>query len=261
MPLALTRNPALLGIVGFNAVSLGSAAAYLAGRNWFGAGDLVALVFWSLLLALLGYPILRVFDRWTGSWRIASAYLASAMFGLLAGLASISAIALLLGDWIGLFSFPVGLCLTAGSISAFVASTLARRPRSWPLALAAIGVPLVGVMAATGFISAQPADLLIHFKPGVSSEQIEEFVSDVLGVSSRDGRSHALLDGIQTVARADDDGEARIRIGFYPGTTVEHRIEIVRRVLESPFVARTSDLDATEHGELSIPFDDQESSQ
>lgn len=257
MPLTPTRKPALLGIVSFNAVALGSAAAYLAAHNWFGAGDLVGFIVWSLLLTLLAYPVLRVFDRWTRNRRSISAYFAAGASGLLVGFVTTQAISLVLGDWIRAFSFPVGLCLVAGSLSAFVASTLVRRPRSWPLALAAVAVPLVSVIATTEFFSARPADLLIRFKPGITSEQIETVFSEVLGVPGPDGRSHVLLDGIQTASRADRDGQVRIRVGFHPGTTVERRGEIVRRILECPFVTRTSDVGASEHEEFSLPFEGQ----
>jgi hypothetical protein len=49
----MTRWPALLGSVIAWLASIVAAVSYLATNNWFGAGDLYGMAFWSLPLAVL----------------------------------------------------------------------------------------------------------------------------------------------------------------------------------------------------------------
>jgi len=63
IPQTGNRSRVLLGALSFAAVSWGLAASYVAWNDWFGAGDLPAFAFWSLLLTLPAYPILRVFEN------------------------------------------------------------------------------------------------------------------------------------------------------------------------------------------------------
>jgi hypothetical protein len=243
MPKTPSRSPALLGAVAFAVVSWSLAAAYVAAHRGFGSGDLPGFAFWSVLLALPAYAVLRVFDRRSTAWRPAPTYLAAAALGTLAGVASTLLVALILGGWIGAFSFPVFLCWLAGSLVAFVAVTLLRRPTSWLFALPAVALPIVGVVVILRIVLAQPPDLLIHIKPETSAQQIETIWTDVLGTPHPSGRGHSHIEGVGAVSRFDSDTEARIRVSFQPGTSSERRAEVVQRVLASPLVARTSDLE------------------
>lgn len=243
MPETPSRRPALLGAVAFGAVSWGLAAAHVAAHGGLGAGDLSGFAFWSLLLALPAYAVLRVFDRRSATWLPGPTYLAAAALGTLAGVASTVVVALVLGGWIGAFSFPVFLCWLVGSLVAFVTVALLQRPTSWPFALPAVALPIVGVVGVLHVVLAQPPDLLIHVKTGTSPQQIETIWTEVLGTPAPSGRGHSHIEGIGAVSRFDSDAEVRIRVSFQPGTSAERRAEVVQRALESPFVARTSDLE------------------
>ena len=60
------------------------------------------------------------------------------------------------------------------------------------------------------------------------------------------------LPGIQTTAAFDGDGESRYRIGFQPGTTSARRDEIIRDVGKSPLVGRVEDYDPNRHGTVEV---------
>src|SRR5437870_2553489 len=83
------------------------AALYLSLNDWFGAGDLPAMLVWSLPLgALVAFSVGRAFARVSGrSQRVRMTALATT--GALTGVLWTFAAALILGGWIGAFSFPV----------------------------------------------------------------------------------------------------------------------------------------------------------
>jgi hypothetical protein len=241
------RTAAVVGTIVFPAVAWLSAAGYVAVHNWFGVNDLYGFAFWSFVLALPAYPVLRIFDAKSGSWSAWWAYLAAIALGVLAGVASTVVVATILGGWIGAFSFPVFLCWLAGSLASFISCALVRRPRTWFAVLPAAVAPILLTIGLLRIIYAKPADLLIHVVPSATRQQVETIWSEVVGTPSPSGTGHWTLPGIQTVSRADGEGEVRLRVGFVPGTSEERRAEIVARVLASPLVARTSDVPPT-HG-------------
>ena len=245
------RIAAVLGVTAFPVISWMFAATYVAAHAGFGAGDLWAFGFWSVLPALPAYPVLRLFDRRSHSWTAATAYGAAVFLGLVGGVLWTLVVASILGGWIGAFSFPVLLCWLSGSLAAFITCALTRRVRTWPVAVALVPVPVLAAFAALGIVFARPPDLLIHVAPATTPEQLETIHSEVLGIPSPTGHGYAHIDGVQTVSRADRDGEARIRVGFFPGTSDERRAKVVDRVLASPLVARTSDLEATAGNQFS----------
>ncbi len=247
-----SRRPALLGALALAGVSWGVAAGYVAAHDGFGSGDLPGFAFWSLLLALPAYPILRIFDRRSANWSTASTYLAVAVLGTLAALASTSAVALIIGGWIGAFSFPVFFCWLTGALTAFACVPLLRRPATWLCALPTVALPIVGMVALLRVALAQPADLLVHIAHGTTPQQIETIWTDVLGTPHPSGRGHSHIEGVGSISRSDGGGEARIRVSFRHGTCAERRAEVVQRVLASPLVARTSDLEPSAGGEFRV---------
>jgi len=250
----MVRNPsrvaALIGTVVFSAVAWLLAAAYVASHDWFDAGDLSSFAFWSILVALPAYPLLRLYDRHARGWGAAAAFAVAAVVGVLAGVVWTLVVATILGGWIGAFGFPVFLCWLGGSLAGFIACALARRPRAWPTALFAVAVPFFGVIAVLRIVFAQPADLLVHVAPGTTPEQVQTIWTEVLGTPSPTGIGHAQIEGVQAVSRYDGDSEVRLRVSFFPGTSQARRAEVVERVLASPLVARTSDLEASAGNEF-----------
>jgi hypothetical protein len=101
-----------------------------------------------------------------------------------------------------------------------------------------------------GILLVQPPDLLIHVKPGVRPQEIETIWTEILGTPSPSGRGHDSIDGVGAVSRSDTKAETRIRVAFRPGTSAERRAEIAEKVLGSPLVARTTDLEPSALGEV-----------
>jgi hypothetical protein len=250
------RVAALIGTAVWPAVSWLFAAGYVAWHDWFGVGDLSSFAFWSTLATLPGYPVLRLYDRRAHAWGTAAAFGAAVSCGLIAAVLWTLVVATILGGWIGAFSFPVFLCWLGGALAGFVACALARRPRTWPVAPPAVAIPFVAAAAVLRIVFAQPADLLIHVSPGITPQQVETIWTEVLGTPSPTGVGHAHIEGVQTVSRYDGDGEVRIRVSFFPGTSEARRAVVVAQVLSSPLVARTSDLEAgtgSEFGARALP--------
>ena len=93
-----------------------SAALYLSLNDWFGSGDLPAMFVWSLPLgAMVAFSLGRALPRFA-AWRPRSRTAALAAIGAFIGALWTFAAALLLGGWIGAFSFPVLYCWVAGGL-------------------------------------------------------------------------------------------------------------------------------------------------
>jgi len=104
------------------------AALYLSLNDWFGAGDLPAMVIWSLPLGgLVSFSIGRALPR--GSRRSQRARTAAlGTIGALTGILWTFAAALILGGWIGAFSFPVLYCWAIGGfLGGFAAARITPR--------------------------------------------------------------------------------------------------------------------------------------
>ncbi len=103
-----------------------------------------------------------------------------------------------------------------------------------------------GMTVRPGIDFRKPADLLIHIASGATPKQLETVWRQISGAPSPTGTGHSQDDGLLGgLSRYEEDGEVRIRLSFQPGTSHESRAELVARVLGSPVVLRTSDLEAT----------------
>ena len=92
------------------------AVVYLSLNDWFGAGDLPAMLVWSLPLgALVAFTVGRALPRVSGRSQRAR-IIALAAIGVLTGVIWTFAAALILGGWIGAFSFPVLYCWAIGGL-------------------------------------------------------------------------------------------------------------------------------------------------
>jgi hypothetical protein len=92
------------------------AAVYLSLNDWFGAGDLPAMLVWSLPLgALVAITVGRALPRVSGRSQRARIIVLAAI-GVLTGVLWTFAAALILGGWIGSFSFPVLYCWAIGGL-------------------------------------------------------------------------------------------------------------------------------------------------
>jgi hypothetical protein len=119
---------AVVSIVG----AVAAATLYLSLNDWFGAGDLPAMFFWSLPLgALLSLSIRRASPRF-GNRSAAVRTAALAAVGAFTGFVWTFAAALILGGWIGAFSFPVLYCWTLGGLLGGIAAARFTRDELLP---------------------------------------------------------------------------------------------------------------------------------
>ena len=81
------------------------------------------------------------------------------------------------------------------------------------------------------------ADLLIYFKAGVTTTQINAFSKEVLSRPGPNGRGDSLPPGVRTFLRLSPvEGHDGIAITFFPSATKEQREELKRAVEPSPVV-------------------------
>ena len=103
-------------------VATACAVLFLSLNEWFGAGDLPAMLAWSLprggIVAVLAGRTLR---RTSTKSRVVETS-ALAAVGILAGVGWTFAAAAILGGWIGAFSFPVLYCWGIGGLAGGLAA-------------------------------------------------------------------------------------------------------------------------------------------
>src|SRR5215203_4483100 len=103
-------------------VAVGCATLFVAINDWFGAGDLSAMFFWSLPLGgMVAFVTGRSFQPLSKKSRLVEAS-ALAAIGTVAGIVWTLAAAAILGGWIGAFSFPVLYCWMIGGLAGGVAA-------------------------------------------------------------------------------------------------------------------------------------------
>ena len=109
--------------VGFFATAIAVAVGFLASRRWFGAGDLYAFSFWSLILTIPIVAIACILGRGLARLRPSVGFGLAVMLGGILGYLSTWAVWMMLGAWFGAFSFPVFYCWLSGSIAACLTAT------------------------------------------------------------------------------------------------------------------------------------------
>lgn len=219
--------------------ALGAAVLYLAGNAWFGAGDLWAMLFWSVLLgallAIVVGPLSRRLAAAPTLWR----YAALVPLGGLLGYLWTWVVALLLGGWIGAFSFPVLFCWVAGGLLGGVAAAWSGRPRSWPAALA-LGAAVAFALGQLNAYARAPAPRVrVIVKPGASAAEVDRVWTEVLGRPTGRPGEHDLLDGLSSVAASGQVGESAVlTVSFTKRTSRRQRDSLVALIRRSPLVAR-----------------------
>ena len=102
--------------------AVATATLYLAFNDWFGASDLLPMFFWSLPLgALVWFAMRRAGPRFVDRRPRARTTILAAI-GAVTGFLWTFLAALLLGGFIGAFSFPVLYCWTLGGLLGGVAA-------------------------------------------------------------------------------------------------------------------------------------------
>ena len=108
--------------------AVGLALVYLALNDWFGAGDLSALVVWSIPFTLLMGSTVRRLSVRSAGWSRGRQLLLLGSAPAILGFAYVFVVALVLGPWIGAFSFPVAhIWMLAGALTGLLAAALLDR--------------------------------------------------------------------------------------------------------------------------------------
>jgi hypothetical protein len=229
--------------------AVGIATTYLATNNWFGAGDLPAMVIWSLPLVLLAYFSFRTATRRMVSLPEGVRYLALPLIGALLGIITTGLASLILGPWILAFSFPVLFCwVVAGFLGGVVAAWL-MSPETWRIAVALTTLIIFALVRASVYAQTPEPRLRVVLAPGLNSDDVNRFWQEVIGSPGPHPGEHSLLDGISGAGVADyDNGSPVIVVSLRKHLRADRRDVILARIRQSPLVRSASPMsDQTDH--------------
>lgn len=174
------RQDWLLGPLVCLAVSGLFAVGYVLAQGGFGAGDLTAVLVWTVPLALLLGLLARLSRPLWARFHPLLAWLLAAFLGLGAGLIWTLGAAMLIGPWFGAFSVPVLFCWAGGGLSGLVAGSALHVPHGrrhlgallLPIALfLAAGYPPVTAALTK---SEQTQLVFLHHDPGPGQLSVED---------------------------------------------------------------------------------------
>ncbi|HEX6965341.1 MAG TPA: hypothetical protein VF166_06050 [Gemmatimonadaceae bacterium] len=217
----------------------GAAALYLADNAWFGAGDLWAMLFWSVpfgvLLAIVIGPLSRRLAAAATLWRYGALVPLAGVLGYLWTVI----VALVLGGWIGAFSFPVLFCWVAGGLLGGVVAAWSGRPRSWPAALVLGATIALALGQLNAHARAPQPRMRVIVTPGATAAEVQRVWTEVLGRPTGPSGAHDLLPGISSVSASGYEGESAVlTVSFWKSTSKRQRDSLVALIRRSPLVAR-----------------------
>jgi hypothetical protein len=242
------RVPALAALSA-ELFAVGIATSYPATNNWFGAGDLPAMVILSLPLVLLVYFSFRTATRRIVSSREGVRYLVLPSIGALLGIITTVLASLILGGWILAFSFPVLFCWVVAGLLAGVVAAWLMSPKTWPIAVALTTLIIFALFRASVYAQAPEPRLRVVLAPGLNSNDVNRFWQEVIGSPGRHPGEHALLDGISGAGVADyENGSPVIVVSLSKHLRADRRDVILARIRQSPLVRSASPMSAqTDH--------------
>ncbi len=224
-----------------------AALIFLATHDWFGAGDLSAFAFWSVLLLLPLHFLFRGFIKLSVRWSALAQYIVASCVGLLVGFMWTMGVAAFLGPMFFAFSFPVGFCWLLGTLSGFLALVATHRRRTWPVAAALtliIGVTLyaslVGIFQSSPALK-RPPNFVIVIRDDATNQQVNQIWEE--GIATPTGKGSALLDGISGAWSRTYQGHEAILLTFAPGTSDSQREYIRSRVLQMSTVVEVIEVE------------------
>jgi len=224
------------------ATALGSATAYLHLNHWFGAGDLRAMVFWSVPVAAgVCLASLLVLKPAKPAFR----YLAAVLLGVGIGVAWTVGAAFLLGGWIFAFSFPVPVCWTAAGVAGLVAAVWVDSPKTWWIAVLLLSLTAIGVARTFRYAQEPPPRVVLHLKPGITEAEIHDVWDKVLGETHPGRTGVDLKEPISDISRDVVAHEVVFVVGFRKGQTAA-RDHLLAEVARSPLIARIEPVDPSE---------------
>jgi hypothetical protein len=215
-----------------------AAALYVAANRGFGAGDLPAMLLWSLplgaLVALVAGVPARLAAR-RGVPALLAAHAAAVALGLLVGVLWTASAASLLGPWIGAFSFPVLACWALGAVAGLLSAATAARPRAWPLAVGLMALAGLGAMAWVRVARRPPPMVRVYFRPGTTAEEAARWRDSVfVGPPPPSGVGHSLPPDVQSYS----GGAEGAQFTFFKGTSLARRDSLLAALRQMPIVER-----------------------
>ncbi|WP_340104180.1 hypothetical protein [Rhodohalobacter sp. 8-1] len=224
--------PALIGSVSFGIASWGSAFIFVAQNDWFGSGDLSGFAFLVVLFSALTYPLLHFLHKKTTDKSLLISYGSALLTSIILTIFFILLLVLLLGPWIGAFSFPVLFCLLIGSSIASILTVYIGRPTTWfPAVISSLILPVTFYLLVSVFL-AEPNQLRVTFSEQITYEELSTFTDSV-----------TKIDGVNGFRRVDGNGETRIQIWFDSGLSDRKRSEIVSEFESKSFIIKLTDIE------------------
>lgn len=236
--------------------AVGGAVWYLAGNDWFGAGDLPAMLVWStplgLLEALLVGRAARRLQTASGWLRYAALTLLGGIVGVLWSIVA----ALLLGPWIGAFSFPILFCWVAGGALGGVAAAVAVNTRTWPVAVALAAAVVLSLGQLNAYARSPAPRVRVVVRPDATPEEVQRVWTHVLGRPTGRGDEHYMLPGLQSVAAVGNEGKSAVlEVSFRKGLPRAERERLVALIRRSPLVARVDSVPSNETPRVRVSSD------
>jgi hypothetical protein len=229
------------------ASALGIAIAYLTANHWFGSGDLTAMLLWSLPLAA---AVAALTGRLTRSLTTTGAlghYVVLVPLGTLSGGLWTVCAAILLGGWIGAFSFPVLFCWVGAGVMGGITAAWLARPHSWPVAVVLILGLGLGIAQLNTYAQAPEPRIRVVVKAGATPDEIEQVWTDVLGRRTGRGKEHYMLPSLTSVAASGTEGNSSVlTVSFSKGTSKAERERVIAEIRHSPLVQRVDSVPASD---------------
>jgi len=221
------------------ATSLAVAAAYLYLNDWFGAGDLRAMVFWSTPVAAgacLGSLVVLK------PARPAYRYLLALLLGTGIGVSWTVGVSFLLGGWIFAFSFPVPVSWAAAGVVGLITAVCVESPRTWWVAVVLVSLTAVGVARTFQYAQEPPPRVTLYLKPGVTEAEIQNVWDDVLGEKHAGRQGIDLKEPISGISRDLSHDEVVLVVSFWKGQAAA-REKLIAEIARSPLIARIEPVD------------------
>jgi hypothetical protein len=225
-------------------MSLVLAVGFLAANGWFGAGDLAAMATWTLPLAGLLYISIRNSLDWLSGFAAFHRYVALTLIGGLMGASWTLLASLILGGWIGAFSFPVAICWMVSGFFAGSAAAWHSNPNTWRTGaffMCGVATLFVGL---TLYSLVPERQVRVVMRADSSHADEDRFWEEVVGRRSAPGSSaHALIEGISGVGvSGSEHGRPVFTVSFRQHLSQNKVETIIAQFRRVPFVARVDTL-------------------
>jgi len=223
--------------------AVGYAAAYVALHEWFGRGDLVAMMTWSLPFAIAVSVLMPALSARIPHARVALAFALCVAGGATVGFAWTLLASIMLGGMIYAFSFPVLLCWIAGGVLGGIIAAWWRHPRQWPTEGKLVFVGVFSLVRVQQWASQPERAIRVVIKPNANEAEVDSVWMDVLGHRTGRGAEHALLPEFSSVGGEPREGASPVLVAeFWSGTSQRVRDRVVAQIMRSPLVLRVDTL-------------------